>query len=102
MAISVKIRGGTAPEGAPSLCLTCRFAKIARGSRANDQIVYCSQLQREVAFRISSCTEFVDHGHPSLWQMEDIAWVLRTDSRRRVIGFVRSRDLKERLAQDDD
>ena len=26
--------------------------------------------------------------------MEDIAWVLRTDARRKQIGFVRSKDLK--------
>jgi hypothetical protein len=26
--------------------------------------------------------------------MEDIAWVLRTDARRRQIGFVRAKDLK--------
>jgi hypothetical protein len=28
--------------------------------------------------------------------MEDIAWVLRTDSRRKNIGFVQARELKPR------
>jgi hypothetical protein len=28
--------------------------------------------------------------------MEDIAWVLRTDPKRKDIGFVRSRDLRPR------
>jgi hypothetical protein len=26
--------------------------------------------------------------------MEDIAWILRTDSKRKQVGFVRSRDLR--------
>jgi hypothetical protein len=29
--------------------------------------------------------------------MEDIAWVLRTDVRRKSIGFVQARELKPRL-----
>ena len=32
--------------------------------------------------------------HPSIREMEGIAWVLRTDSNRKHIGFVRSRDLE--------
>jgi hypothetical protein len=36
--------------------------------------------------------------------MEDIAWVLRSDQRRKEIGFVRARDLKpvERYVLDDE
>jgi len=37
--------------------------------------------------------------------MEDVAWVLRSDERRKQIGFVRARDLRPReryvLAEDD-
>jgi hypothetical protein len=42
--------------------------------------------------------------HPSLWHMEDIAWVLRTDAKRRAIGFVRAKDpkLADRHVLDDD
>lgn len=28
--------------------------------------------------------------------MEDIAWILKTDARRKQIGFVQARDLKPR------
>jgi len=89
-----KIRGGTARESDPSLCLSCRFAKVVQGARANDQIVECRQLEARVTFKVTSCSEFVNHQHPSLWHMEDIAWILRTDARRRQIGFVRAKDLK--------
>jgi hypothetical protein len=37
--------------------------------------------------------------------MEDIAWILRSDTKRKQVGFVRSRDLKfeerRRLTDDD-
>ncbi len=40
----------------------------------------------------------------TLWHMEDIAWILRTDNRKRQVGFVRGRDLdhRERLGLDED
>ncbi len=46
----------------------------------------------------------LDRQHPSLYHMEDIAWILRTDTRRNQIGFVQSRDLKvnDRLFVDEE
>jgi hypothetical protein len=45
-----------------------------------------------------------DSAHASLSHMEDIAWVLRTDTKRNQVGFVRSKDLKirERFVLDED
>jgi hypothetical protein len=41
--------------------------------------------------------QLADRRHPTLREMEDLAWVLRTDSRRRKIGFVQARELKPGL-----
>jgi hypothetical protein len=90
----IKVQGGTARHDEPSLCQSCRFAKIAQGPRSRDQIVQCGQLEAPVTFKVVSCSEYIHHQHPSLWHMEDIAWVLRTDAKRRAIGFVRAKDLK--------
>ena len=92
--MKITIRGGTTREGDPSLCLSCRFAKVVEGPRQSDRIVDCGQLRARVTFQVTSCSEYVHHGHPSLWHMEDIAWALRTDAKRRQIGFVRAKDLK--------
>ena len=92
--MKIKIRGGTAQESDPSLCLSCRYSTIVQGLSSRDQIVECRQLEARVTFKVSSCSEYVNHQHPSLWHMEDIAWVLRTDARRHQIGFVRSKVLK--------
>jgi len=95
----VKIQGGTVRYGEPSLCLTCRYATVIRGPSLQDRIVDCGQISGEhsrIPFPVSSCTGYSDKRHPSLREMEEIAWVLRTDARKSEIGFVRARDLKPR------
>jgi hypothetical protein len=93
----VKIRGGTVKEGAPSLCLTCRHATVVQGSTLHQQIIECGLLSSRdcrVPFPVTSCTGYADRCLPSLRDMEDLAWVLRTDPRRKQVGFVHARDLK--------
>ena len=92
--MKIKIRGGTAQESEPSLCLSCRFSKVVQGVSSRDQIVECRQLEARVTFKVTSCSEYVNRQHPLLWHMQDIAWVLRTDVRRHQIGFVRAKNLK--------
>jgi len=103
----LKIQGGTVRYGEPSLCLTCRYATVIRGPSLQDRIVDCGQISSglsRISFPVSSCTGYSDKRHPSLREMEEIAWVLRTDARRNHIGFVQARDLKpgERYVLPDD
>ena len=102
--VKIKVHGGTASDGDPSLCLNCRYASIVQGTSAKDHIIRCSKIESRVTFRVTSCTEYLHRQHPSLWHMEDIAWVLRTDAQRKQIGFVRGKDLavRHRLIADDD
>jgi hypothetical protein len=94
----VKIHGGTVDHGEPSLCETCRFATVARGRTLREQLVFCGRMpftERRVSFAVTSCSEYSDRRQPSLWHMEEIAWVLRSDPRRKTIGFVEARNLKD-------
>ncbi|HWB14930.1 MAG TPA: hypothetical protein VG538_00890 [Vicinamibacterales bacterium] len=104
--MKIHVHGGTARHDEPSLCLSCRSAKLVRGCSSREEITWCSNLNTRVTFRVTSCSEYLHRDHPSLWHMEDIAWILRTDSKRKQVGFVRSRDLRagERhvLFEDDD
>jgi hypothetical protein len=103
----VKIQGGTADHGAPSLCLSCRWATVIRGPRLNNEIVECAQLSehsRRITFPVTQCTDYADRRRASLREMQEIAWVLRSDPLRKRVGFfVRSRDLedKDRFVLDD-
>ena len=93
----LKIQGGTVRYGELSLCQTCRYATVIRGPGLQDRIVNCGQITNgtaRISFPVHSCTGYSDKRHPSLYEMEDIAWVLRSDVRKGQIGFVRARDLK--------
>jgi hypothetical protein len=95
----IKVRGGTPPGGSTSLCHTCRHATIVKGARIDDEIVECDALSyghNRVTFSVRYCTAYIDSRRPSIRDMEDIAWVLRTDPKRNQIGFVQAKDLKPR------
>jgi len=103
-----KIRGGTVKEWGSSLCLTCRQATIVEGTSLHQRIVECSELLSRdcrITFPVTSCTKFADRNRPSLREMEEIAWILRTDPRRNQVGFVHARQLKSHdrhILSDDD
>lgn len=102
----LKIHGGTVSDGQASLCNTCRSATIIRGSRLTDEIISCGKrvILDQIHFPVASCTGYSDRSLPSLYDLEDIAWVLRSDARTKKIGFVRARDLNasERHVLDED
>jgi hypothetical protein len=93
------IRGGTVKEGGRSLCLSCRHAVIVEGTSLHQRIVECSELMSRdcrITFPVTSCTRFADRSRPSLREMEETAWILRTDPRRNQVGFVHAGQLKPR------
>ena len=102
--MKIKVHGGTARDGEPALCLSCRCACIATGASTNQTLIRCARIETPITFKVTSCTEYLSRQHPSLYRMEDIAWVLRTDMKRNQVGFVRSKDLKinERFVLEED
>src|ERR1700741_2769600 len=94
----LKIHGGTANHGDPPLCHTCRFATVIKGQRLRDEIVECARLsdRARVRFRVTSCSEYSDRRQASVRDMEDIAWVLRSDAQRKQVGFIPAHQLKPR------
>jgi hypothetical protein len=65
---------------------------VRRGAADSDEYVYCTITEREVRATIVECSRYADRTSPSLWDMQQIAWVLRTDSRRQKMGFVSARE----------
>jgi len=96
--VRIKVRGGTLDHGRPSLCGSCRWSTVIRGPKQENEIVECDQLswwQRRVPFPVTSCSRYLDRNHPSVSEMESIAWILRTDARRNQVGFVHSSKLPD-------
>jgi hypothetical protein len=94
----ISVKGGTADHGRASLCESCRSSTIVRGARLGEEIVECARLSFEnarVPFPVVSCSDYSDRSRPSLREMEEIAWVLKSDPRRGQVGFVHSSLLPE-------
>lgn len=94
----VKVQGGTASSGEPSLCVTCRYATVIKGARLRDELIHCSEVygSPHIPFPVLSCSAYSDRRRPSVREMEEIAWILRSDARKNTIGFVPARSLKPR------
>jgi hypothetical protein len=95
----VKIRGGTVMHGDTPLCQTCRYATIVKGPTLGDEIIECASLQYghgRITFPVTYCTAYSDRRQASIREMEDIAWILRSDPKRNEIGFMRASKLRER------
>jgi hypothetical protein len=99
----IKIHGGTPTSGEP-LCHTCRHSTIIRGARLTEEIIECRIVDRGVPFAVTFCTNYVNRQHPSVHEMEEIAWILKSDAKRKTVGFVPSRSLRpdERFVLDED
>jgi hypothetical protein len=95
----VKIRGGTVMHGDAPLCQTCRYATIVKGPTLGDEIIECASLtygRGRITFPVTYCTAYSDRRQASIREMEEIAWILRSDPKRKEIGFVSASKLRER------
>ncbi|HET7694491.1 MAG TPA: hypothetical protein VFK57_02185 [Vicinamibacterales bacterium] len=93
----IKIHGGTRVQEAQNLCERCRCARIVRGRRLDEEIVFCSAMAMEavrIDFKVTSCTDYVDATTPSYQELVEKAWILAPKTKRRPAGFVRGSDLE--------
>ena len=49
-----------------------------------------------ITFPVTYCTSYSDRRQPSVREMEEIAWILRSDPKRKEIGFVHGSKLRDR------
>ena len=98
----LKIQGGTADNSQPTLCLTCRFATIVKGRSMNDEIIECSRLSDHgrITFTVTSCSAYTDRRRAALHEMEEIAWILRSDPKKNSVGFVKASELRRLVVAD--
>jgi hypothetical protein len=79
-----------------------RFRRVTvRGSGPSlcDEIVECQELmfrRGRITFPFTYCTSYSDRRQPSVREMEEIAWILRSDPKRKEIGFVHGSKLRAR------
>lgn len=94
----IKVKGGTVEHGRQSLCESCRWSTVIRGPKLGDEIVECDMLSyrnQRVPFPVTFCSRYHDRSQPTLRDMQEVAWVLRSDPRRHQIGFVHASKLTD-------
>jgi hypothetical protein len=82
-----KVKGGTL-RGGLSLCVTCRAAHNVTGMN-NQYLTICRIGPGPgfvVKFPVAECSSYDDKRIPSVWDMEKIAWEVRSRNRGPV-GF---------------
>ena len=94
----IKVYGGTVPNDAKSLCDSCRYSRITRGRKLDEEIVLCdaSQIRTiRMTFKVTSCSDYSDQNQPSCFELMQQAWILQPASKKRPAGFIRASDLQE-------
>ena len=92
----IKIYGGTRLQEVDNLCESCRCARIVRGRRLDEEVVFCSAMAMDpvrIAFKVTSCSDYLDATTPPYHELVEKAWILTPKTRRRPAGFVRGSDL---------
>ncbi|MBV9768887.1 MAG: hypothetical protein JOZ32_04895 [Bryobacterales bacterium] len=91
----IKIFQGTRSIEAPRLCDSCANGVVMRGPAESEEYVHCSLMKQPIQMRVTECNRYVDRSQPSLWAMEEIAWVLQSDSKRQKIGFITAKEWRK-------
>jgi hypothetical protein len=93
------VRGGTI--GGIPLCRTCRNATYIQGLAESQRLLFCSEYsgfdnKSPMPFEAYECSEYNDKRLPSRSDMNDVAWILRTNPKQKgTLGFFSPQQLKE-------
>lgn len=91
----IKVFQGTRSIDAPRLCDSCSNGVVMRGPANSEENVHCSLMEKTIEMRVTECNRYVDRSKPSLWAMQEIAWVLQSDTKRQKIGFVSAKEWRK-------
>ena len=99
--MQIKVHGGTTKDG-KRLCDSCTHAFIARGLN-NEELVKCCMGMDQVVipFKVIDCNRYQNRNHPSLYDMGETAWILRTDRSGLKIGFVSGQKFRKENPDED-
>jgi len=97
--VTIKVKGG--PQRLRRAVPDMQLRAHHQGIPCYREEVYCRYfyLEHEIHFPVSECTFYEDRRLASKREMEEIAWILRTDMPRRRVGFISSEQLQELEAE---
>lgn len=83
--MGIKVYKGT-PQDSEFLCRTCRFSTIASDDRGREMI-RCSAFDSRITSKIVRCQEYFHRRLPYKYDLEELAWTLRSDGHKEPFGF---------------
>jgi len=86
--ITIKIHQGTGKLTGESLCKSCSHSLIFDEEHVGES-AFCTYLHPQIRIRgrVRSCSDYYNKNLPSLGDMKETAWTLRTEKGGRMIGF---------------
>lgn len=86
--ITIKIHQGTGHLTGESLCKSCSFATCLEDRRGEH--VYCNQVpfgNLQIKGKVLTCNRYYNRNLPTLNDLYQTAWTLRTEKNGKMIGF---------------
>lgn len=83
--MSIKVQ----PSPSHSLCATCREAHAVEYADGRRLVACCAHGMEPLllAGDVARCSAYDDRRLPAKWEMEKVAWTVRTDTSGKAIGF---------------
>jgi hypothetical protein len=72
----------------PGLCASCKYCQVIY--MQNEMRVFCQALPSEnrmIPRAVTNCNSYMDKNLPYKHELEDMAWILRTNEKAVKIGF---------------
>ncbi len=92
----------TIKDDVKTICVGCRYGQIMRSNETTEVAIWCHELDRRLHFRVSECSKFHRQGANDRWEMEKMAWIIKTDpTSGKKLGFVRPGTAEHKKMIDD-
>ena len=98
MSLHLKVMEGTRPDPGHSLCETCQFGLVIRGSAIGQEMRQCGHNYYKPLippFTVVQCNGYYRKGTPSIRDLYETAWILETKKIGRQIGFTPYKEWKK-------
>lgn len=92
MATLIKIEQGTAFHSGQNLCRSCVYGWVRETTK--EEAIFCENVQPTIRMRdpVVRCSQYKDKTATSLNDMYKMAFILETDKRKNVVGFVSAKE----------
>jgi hypothetical protein len=83
------------------LCGSCRHATLAE-TTSGKLLMRCDWFNQNILEPIVACSKHSDRRQPGLSDMRNTAWILQTDDKKKIIGFISNQQWRKSKTFRDD